>query len=81
MTGFKHLLNLRLCFWQRHAQRVLPVGCQAIALIRRGVLRGVEQRMGRQYGTQSRHDFGLSLRALFKITCEVGTIIHDQDCT
>ena len=53
MTGFKYRLDLRIAFWQGNNQWPLPVGCQTITFVRRGVFRVPQQGMAREHGFKS----------------------------
>mmetsp|Transcript_5564 Transcript_5564/g.21424 ORF Transcript_5564/g.21424 Transcript_5564/m.21424 type:complete len:312 (+) Transcript_5564:2217-3152(+) len=58
MTGLEHRSDLVFGLGQGHGQRALAVGGQAVALIGRGLIGLIEQRVGRQQRAQRGHQRG-----------------------
>ena len=67
MTGFQHRLHLGVGFRQRHHQRALAVGGQAIAFVSGGVFGVPQQGMGGQHLFQGCDHLGLTAGAFDRL--------------
>ena len=79
MTGFQHRLDLGVGFRQRHHQRALAVGGQAIALVSGGVFGVPQQGVGRQHLFQGCDHLGLAGAAFDRLGLQGARgCVHDR---